>query len=301
MKQRRKSEAPARVPISVRAVFPNFQSESVPPPTLGSKPPAHLLSSKVRVRLVDSDRETPSPPRAKQREHSTPDLTLSAPTSAPEENKWSQEATGNQNRSDSNRKVAGAGSLSAPTASPRRVCPSANPGGPTGPRGPEDAAPQTELPTSSDAKSKESPPGLTRRNTRPACPIRPLWPPTLAAGPSLPSTQSARRAQPKFPKGRAKLRARGRLPLAASAGSRVRQSKGARSRGMPARRLPASRAAASCGGRRGSGVHAHHRRSHGRPPTAALFPGGWAALGSQDLPSPTRHPRSFLHCARTRV
>lgn len=52
---------------------------------------------------------------------------------------------------------------------------------------------------------------------------------------------------------------------------------------MPARQLPAARAAASCGGRRGSDVHAHHRRSRGRPPVAALFPGGWAVLGSQGL------------------
>lgn len=70
-------------------------------------------------------------------------------------------------------------------------------------------------------------------------------------------------------------------PLAASAGSSVRQSKGVRSRGMPARQLPAARAAASWGGRRGSDVDAHHRRSRRRPPSDALFPGGWAALGSQ--------------------
>lgn len=80
---------------------------------------------------------------------------------------------------------------------------------------------------------------------------------------------------------RPKLRARGSLPLAASAGSSVRQSKGVRSRGMPARQLPAARAAASWGGRRGSDVDAHHRRSRRRPPSDALFPGGWAALGSQ--------------------
>lgn len=70
---------------------------------------------------------------------------------------------------------------------------------------------------------------------------------------------------------------------------------------MPARQLPAAQAAASCGGRRGSDVHAHHQRSRGRPPAAALFPGGWAALDSQGLPGPTRHPSSFLHCARTRA
>lgn len=70
---------------------------------------------------------------------------------------------------------------------------------------------------------------------------------------------------------------------------------------MPARRLPAAGAAASCGGRRGSDVHAHHRRSRGRLPTAALFPGAWAVLGSQGLRSSTRRPGSFLHSARTRV
>lgn len=100
--------------------------------------------------------------------------------------------------------------------------------------------------------------------------IRQLRLPTLAAGALTPVHPRRAHSAAEVSEGCAKLRARRRLPLAASAGSSVRQSKGARSRGMPARRLPAAKAAASCGGRRGSDVHAHHQRSRGRPPTDAL-------------------------------
>lgn len=193
--------------------------------------------------------------------------------------------------------------MSAPAASPRSVCPSASQGWAsraTGPRSP--GAPyQTSSVFGRYEKSgspwteEGSPHSRTSGPT--SCPPAPA---PNAGSWSLTAIYPERaQGAAEVSEGRPKLRARGRLPLAASAGSSVRQSKGARSRGMPARQLPAAQAAASCGGRRGSDVHAHHRRSRGCPPAAALFPGGWAAQDSQGPPGPTRHPVSFLHCART--
>lgn len=140
--------------------------------------------------------------------------------------------------------------------------------------GPDVPRPYSELPTSSGVLGKASPPGRGAEEKDPPqelpSPVRPLRVPTLAAGALTPIHPGRAQGAAEVSEGRAKLRARRRLPLAASAGSSVRQSKGARSLGMPARPLPAARAAASCGGRRGSDVYAHHRRSRGRPPTAAL-------------------------------
>lgn len=47
-----------QVPVFARAGVPNFQSESVALPTLGSKPPVHCPSSKVCGPLGDSGPET---------------------------------------------------------------------------------------------------------------------------------------------------------------------------------------------------------------------------------------------------
>lgn len=192
--------------------------------------------------------------------------------------------------------------MSAPEASPRSVCPSASQGWasratrPRSPRAPYQTFSvfgryeKNRYPWKAGSLSYTRTSGSTSRPPAPA-PNSGIW----SLNPIYPdSAQGA----PEVSEGRPKLRARGRLPLAASAGSSVRQSKGARSRGMPARQLPAAGAAASCGGPRGSDVHAHHGRSRGRPPAAALFPGGWAALGSQGLPGTTgTQARSFTALA----